>query len=125
MVELPCWFLHLLPQKIKSCQLLPASRGRGIAEKIDIIAGCVLGPEREYTARGQRLFGKDSVQNFLRVIKQLSRLRADRRVVENRRISSAQFPCVEKWRPIDVIAKFDDRRSDCPGSGEVRFRRTV
>src|SRR2546421_5221143 len=122
MIELFRRLLHLLAQKIKSRQLIPA---RFVVEKIDIVAVSGRGPEREHAARGQRLFGDNSIQNFLRVVEQLARLRADRGVIENRRVSSAQLPGVEKWRPIDVLTKFGNGRFVCAGSSEIRFWRNV
>ena len=102
MIELPRRFLHLLSQKIKRRQLFSV---RFVHEKIDIIPIRACGPESKNTTRNQQFFRSDSIENHLRVVKNLARLGADRRVVKDGGVSSAQFPNMEEGRPINVFAK--------------------
>src|ERR1700730_18161961 len=99
MIRLAGRFLHLLPQKIKRRQLVPAFF---VDIKIDIVTRGICGPESKSATRLECLFKNNLVEQFLRVIKKFARLFANYRIVENRRITSAQFPSVKEGRPIDV-----------------------
>src|SRR5437870_4497442 len=73
----------------------------------------------------QQVLRDDTTKNCLRIIEEFARFFANLRVVENTRITAAQFPRMEKRRPIDErnqVFKFRYTRAD---ADEFRFRRDV
>src|SRR5947209_6264483 len=125
MIELGGRLLDLLSQEIKCRKFFAPPRNRGIDEKIDIITVRVGRPEREDATSTEQTFGCDFIQDLLRVIEHFPGLFTHRRVFENRRVSSAQFPNMKKWRPIDVLPKIGNRRGNYASSDEIRLRRNV
>src|SRR5437867_999723 len=118
MIELSGGLLQLLSQEIKRRKFFAP---RLIDEKIDIITSRGCRPKSKDTACSQQTFGGDFIQDLLRVIKKLARLFSNCGIVENCRISSAQFPHVKKRRPIDILAKIDNRRRNLACFGDLRF----
>src|SRR5438132_264220 len=122
MIELPGRFLHLLSQKVKRRQFFTA---RFIDKQIDVIAVSSSSPESKNAAGCEQIFGCDFIQDLLRIVKEFPRLLADCRIVKDRRIPSAQFPNMKKRRPIDILAKIDNRRVNLASASEVRLRWNV
>src|SRR5205814_10456626 len=100
MICLLGWFLHLMAPKIERRELF---RSRFVRIKIGIVAHGVCRPKSVNSSRRERIFCDDRVEKFLRVIKKLARLFANYRIIEDRRITSTQFPGVKERRPIDVV----------------------
>ena len=76
-------------------------------------------------ASDQQVLRDDTTKNCLCIIEEFARFFANLRVVENSRITAAQFPRMEKRRPIDErnqVFKFRYTRAD---ADEFRFRRDV
>src|SRR5260370_38602259 len=73
----------------------------------------------------QQVLRDDTTKNCLCIIEEFARFFANLWVVENSRITAAQFPRMEKRRPIDErnqAFKFRNTRAD---GDEFRFRRDV
>jgi hypothetical protein len=84
---------------MKYGETLPAA---SICVDFDIVADCLCRPKRKNAAGAQQFFCPDALEQFLRVIEELTRLLTDGWVLKDRRIPAAQFPGVEERRPIDV-----------------------
>src|SRR5262245_43919835 len=113
MIKLSARFLHLLTQKIKSGGCF--SMGV-ISVDTNVIADGVCGPKCVSAARDEKISCCNALKEFLCIVEQFARLFADLWVVENRWITTTQFPRMKKWRPIDVRNKVADRSRDCLGS---------
>lgn len=98
---------NLLAQKKKRRQHL---RPRFIGVKFHVVAHPVRREETINTPRLNQFFADDLLQQLLRVGKQFARLFAVFLVVQNGRITSPQFPGMEKRRPVnerDEVFQFD------------------
>src|SRR6266704_5493242 len=102
MTKLAGRFLHLLPQKIKRGEFF---RALVLNVEIDIIANRVRWPKSVNAASGQQILRGDLIDKFSRVIKKLTCLFANHRIVQDCRITAAQLPDVKERRPIDVGSK--------------------
>src|SRR5205809_4112283 len=112
MIGLSRRLLHLLTQKIKRRN--PFSMDV-ISINMDIIADGVCRPKRINAARHKEIFRYDLFKKLLRIIEKLAGLFTDLWVVENRRVTAAQLPRMEKRRPIDVGNKITQRDCDFLG----------
>src|SRR3954468_10062506 len=100
MVELTGRLLHLLTQKIKGGDFFSAVL---VSVNINVVADGICRPKSVNAARCQEIFRCNALKKFLRISEQSARLSADLWVIENRRVTSTQFPRMEKRRPIDVF----------------------
>ena len=119
MIELARGLLHLLPQKIEYREFLSS---RLIDVKIDIVTDGVCRPKSMDAARSQQILGDNLFEKFLRVVEKFARLFTDHRIIKYRRVTAAQFPDVKEGRPVDVISKVGNRRTNCARARELRFR---
>src|SRR5438045_4215145 len=113
MIELSRWFLDLLTQKIKRGELFSA---RLVSVNFNVVPDGVCWPESVNPAWDQEIFRYDVLQKFLRIVEKFARLFADLRVIENRRVTAAQLPRMEKRRPIDIRNKITQGDRDSLGS---------
>src|SRR5262249_43991450 len=91
---------HLLTQKIERRDFFSPPV---IAVNLDIVADSARRPKRVNAARHQEIFRGDAFEKFLRIIEKFACLFAGFWIVENRRITSSQFPRMKKGRPVDVF----------------------
>src|SRR5437867_13061680 len=103
MVELAARLVHLLAQEVE-CGGNFCARFVGI--KLNVITDAVRREKTVDRAGGEQLFGDDFVQQFLRILEQFPGFW----IVQNRRITAAQFPSVEKWGPVNERRKFLQRK---------------
>src|SRR5260370_28665289 len=103
MIDLPRRFIHLLTKNLKHRQHVAP---RFVAVYLDIVTGTIGRPEPVNSFGSDKATVHDVLKEFLCIFKQLVSLGTHRWIVENRRESSAQFPSMEKWRPIDVRNPF-------------------
>ena len=75
----------------------------GIGIDLDIIARTVGRHDGANPPRRDPLLGHHLIKHLARILIEFRRLLADHLVFENRGETSAQFPRMKKWRPIDVI----------------------
>src|SRR5260370_20404734 len=113
MIELTLRFWHMLSKKIKRRNLFTVEV---ISIDMDIVADGVCGPESVNPAWDQKIFRYDSLKQLICIVEKFARLFADLRVIENRRVTAAQLPRMEKRRPIDVRNKITQRDCDPLGS---------
>src|SRR4029077_14062956 len=76
----------------------------------------VCGPKSVNAARDQEIFRCNALEEFLRIIEKFARFFAHLWVVEDRRVTATQFPCMKKRRPVDVRNKIAHCERDVPGS---------
>ncbi len=76
-------------------------RPRFIGVKLHVIAYPIRREETINAVRPDQFFADDLLQQLLRVGKQFARFLAVFLVVQYGRITSPQFPSVEKWRPVN------------------------
>src|ERR1043166_1681481 len=81
---------------------------------MNVVADGVGRPKTIGAARFQEIFRCNAPEEFLCIIEKFTRLFTDFLVVENRRITTAQFPRMKKRRPIDVLDQI--AHLDVPGS---------
>jgi hypothetical protein len=72
---------------------------------MNIVANRVCRPKSMNAARNQQILRNNLIEKFLRIVEKFARLLANLGIVENRRITTAQFPRMKEWRPIDVIGQ--------------------
>src|SRR5260221_8466201 len=106
MIELTRRFIHLLTKHVEHRQHVAP---RFVAVYLDIVTGTIGRPEPVNSFGSDKATVHDVLKEFLCIFKQLVSLGTHRWIVENRRESSAQFPSMEKWRPIDVRNQFIER----------------
>src|SRR6476659_534248 len=106
MIELPRRFWHLLTQKIKRGDFFSAGV---ISVNMNVVPGGVCGPKSVNAARDQEIFRCNALQEFLRIIEKFARLFAHLWVVEDRRVTSTQFPRMKERRPIDIFDQITHR----------------
>src|ERR1044072_7020875 len=90
---------------------------------MNVVAAGVGRPKTIGAARFQEIFRCNAPEEFLCIIEKFTRLFTDFLVVENRRITTAQFPRMKKGRPIDVLDQIAHR--DVPGNVTEGFRRAA
>ena len=94
MVELVSGLVHLLAQEMEAGQDL----GSGIIGiKLEVIPYGIGREKAINGSDGEQFLGNDFLQQLLGIFEKLARLRA----LENGGIASAQFPGMEKRRPIN------------------------
>ena len=81
-------------------------------------------PEAVDAARREPLLLDDAVEDLARVVVELARGRADRRVVEDRREPALQLPRGEEERPVDERHELLERRLDDAPADEPGHRRS-
>src|SRR5258707_5789414 len=106
MIELTRGFIHLLTKHVEHRQQVAS---RFVAVYLDIITGTIGRPDPVDSFGSDKAAVHDVLKEFLRIFKQLVSLGTHLWIIENRRESSAQFPSMEKWRPIDVRNQFIER----------------
>src|ERR1700750_1479464 len=102
MIELCRRLLHLLTQKIKRGDLFSAGL---TSVNTNVVPDGVCGPKSVNAARDQEILRCNALEEFLRIIEKFARLFAHLWIVEDRRVTSAQFPRMKKRRPVDVRNK--------------------
>src|SRR5438132_10815519 len=98
MIRLSRRFLHLRKQEIKAGDFL---RARFVSININIVADSACRPQSMNAARDQQVLRENVIKKCLCIIEQFARLFANFGVVENRRITTTQFPRMKERRPID------------------------
>ena len=79
-------------------------RPRFVGVELHVVAHRIRREETVNRARGEQFFADDFVEQLLRIREELARLLAVFFVLQDRRITPAQFPRVEERRPIDELA---------------------
>src|SRR5439155_3934075 len=113
MIELSRRLLHLLTQKIKRGDLFSP---RVISVDTNVVANGVYRPESVNRPWGQEIFRYDLRKQLICIVEKFARLFADLWIIENRRVTAAQLPGMEKRRPIDVSNQIAQRDRDFLGS---------
>ena len=110
-VRLPGALRPLLAQRVQRRE-----RRRPVlaGEEPDVVADRVRRPEADHRPRREPALGDDPAEHRPRVLEELPRRRALRRVVEDRRIAPLELPGLEERRPVDVAREL----------GEIPARRT-
>src|SRR5439155_2142503 len=116
MIRLSRRFLHLLTQEIKAGDFL---RARFVSININIVADSACRPQSMNAARDQQVLRENVIKKCLCIIEQFARLFANFGVVENRRITTTQFPRMKERRPIDEFDEIPERDRDFLGSTRV------
>ena len=91
-------FHDLLAQEMELGQHL---RPRFVGVNFHVVADGVRGKQSIDGAKLQQFLRDDFVEKFLRVGEQFARFFAVLFMLKNFGINAAQFPGVEKWRPVD------------------------
>ena len=84
---------------------------RAVGIDFHVVAGRIGGKESVGGAQFQLLLAHDLLEQRLRVREQLGGFLAVLLVLEDLRINPAQFPGVEKWRPVDERHHFFQRHA--------------
>src|ERR1043166_5610959 len=115
MIELVGRLVHLLTEKVESSQRLPP---RFVREKLDVIAHTVRGEQTVHRPGGQQLSRDDIGEQGLGIVEELFGFW----IVQDSRITAAQLPGMEKWRPINERHQFLEREViQYPDTGKRRL----
>src|SRR3989442_11856156 len=90
--------LDLLAEEVERREHLSA---RFVGVQLDVVADAVGGEQAINAASGQQLLAGHVGQKFLCVSEKFAGFFAVPGVIENRRITSAEFPGMEERRPVD------------------------
>src|SRR6266853_397024 len=103
--------LDLLAEEVERREHLSA---RFVGVQLDVVADAVGGEQAINASSGQQLCVGDVGQKFLRVSEKFAGFFAVPGVIEDRRITSAEFPGVEERRPVnegDEVGEEDGKQS--------------
>src|SRR5215475_11615231 len=106
MIELVRSLLHLLTQKIKRGYFFSVSV---ISVKVNVVADGVCRPKSIDPARNQEILCYNPFKELLRIVEKCTRFFSDLWIIENGRVTTAQFPCMKERRPIDILDQITHR----------------